>query len=748
MNYAKLSPTLFLTEKPVNSVTKTKAKPEPTNHIWEIDRSGSMASLLPSLVKDLKAQARELQAGDTLSLGWFSGEGQKNFVLKGFRVHGEGDLKVLDAAFDNLSRSVGLTCFSEILESTEQVCQDVSVFSNRFAFMLFTDGYPCVSNYSKEVERIGSAVDKLKSVLTSSLIVGYGDYYNKELLVDVARRIGGALIHSSALPHFGVALQTWVKDMQGVGSRIAVGVREFEPTGLTFFTIQGEQVIVLTPRDDGFVDVPTSAAGDDVLYVLSKTKPAGGTEVKFSGPGLHKGTGKQESLGRGAYAAAVLLTQSMKADQAIDVLSKVGDIALIDAVNNAFTNAEYGDAEDRLRKAIVKTVYRQTNGFSTDYAPRPDAYCLLDLLEDLRDAEFFPSHPDFEYKRTGPQTVTKEGFGKFAYKPGAGVPMKNFVWNQTRLNLSLQAQIPGSVELQPRGDKTYEDFGLARYYPAFVFRAFTLVKDGVLNVTTLPVTIPSQKLFDKLIKLGALDNGGYVPFTWTPSAIYAVDLTKVPVMNRAMANGRTSATALAKLAWRELELQGQLKALKFYAGNLEKAEEAKKPTLGKGEIFDFLTANGIDVDKGFLYSPESEKEETTDFYMAKAFSIGIKGCSSLPKVTDVEDKLEALTKAATDPKVKVKPLTKSETLVNAGVETYKKSGMGKQSQAVALTWLQERTTELQTELRTVRTEIQKTKFAVILGKKWFDEFKSRDNPTLTVGDNEFTFKLGEEKVSF
>lgn len=746
MNYAKLSPSLFLSEKPVNSVAKTKALPEPTNHIWEIDRSGSMGSLLPSLVRDLKAKARELRAGDTLSLGWFSGEGQNNFVLKGFRIAGEADLKVLDTAFDNLARTVGLTCFSEILESTEQVCRDVSIFGTRYAFMLFTDGYPVVSNYSREVERIGAAVDKLKATLTSSLIVGYGDYYNKELLVDVARRIGGALIHSSALPHFGLALQAWVRDQQGIGNRVAVSCREFG-ADTQFFTIQGENVVVLTPRKDGFIDVPTTAGGEDTLYALTKTKPVDGVEVKFSGPGLHKGSGKQELLGRGAYAAAVLLTQTLQADQAIDVLSKVGDVALIDAVNNAFTNAEYGAAEDQLKAAMVKPHARQTQGFNATYAPRPDAYCLLDLLEDLRDSEFFPGHPDFEYKKTGPASKTKDGFGKFTYRPGAGVKMGSFVWNQTRLNLSLQAQIPGFVELQPKADKEAQDFGLADHYPAFVFRAFTLVKDGVLNVTKLPVTLPSQAIFNKLLKLGALDSGGYTPFTWDAKTVFPVDLTKIPVMNRAMANGRTSATALAKLVWRELELQGQLKALKFYANDLEKTED-KKTTLGKGEIFDFLVANGIDPDKGFLYSPETEKEETTDFYMAKSFAIAVKGCSSLPKVTDVEDKLENIAKAATDPKVKVKALTKSETLVQTGVESYRKSGMGKQSQGVALTWLQERVAELQTELRGVRTEIQKTKFAVILGKKWFDELKSRDNPSLTVGDNEFTFKLGEEKVSF
>lgn len=732
MNYVKINPKLFVFEK----VIAGKAKPVPavTNHIWEIDRSGSMSYLLPQLVADLKKKARELRAGDTLSVGWFSGEGQRNFVLKGFRVHGDADLRTLDTVFDNMVRTVGTTCFSEILADTKQVVADVSVFSNRYAFMLFTDGYPVVSNYAKEITAIQAAVDALRADLTSSLVVGYGDYYNKELLVDVSRRLGGALIHSSALPHFSIALDSFMRDTAGISRRIEVPVSEFDPQS-TFFTIQGSQIVNLEARE-GKVQLPASATDETRLYVVTTKAPvlAAKDEVKLTQRSIRNPADRAAGLVEATYAAALLLTQSLRTDVALEFLGALGDKRLIDAVNNAFTNAEYGIAEDRIRQAIEKPHARLVQGYDANYVPPADAYCLLDFLEDMRTASFFPGSKGFEYKRTGAATKTKDGYGKFEYELGAKVPMADFVWNQTRLNLSLLARIPGLVELQPRDGKSAKDFGLLEHYPAFVFRNFTLVKDGVLNVTKLVATIPSQQMFDKLNGLGMLESGGYVPFTWMPTIGYTIDLTKIPVMNRATADGRTSAAQLAKNIWRELELQGKIKALKSM---LPTREEKEAKAVSKGPAIDFVVANGINVEKGGLYQPETEVEKTEDFYMAKSFDIGVKGCSSLPKVADVQK--------AEDAK---KALTKAQQLVAAGLQLAKKEGVAKMKPAVATAWAEDKIKELQAELRDVRTDIQKTKFAVILGKRWFDDLKTRDNPVLIVGDNEFTFKLGEEKVGY
>ena len=52
----------------------------------------------------------------------------------------------------------------------------------------------------------------------------------------------------------------------------------------------------------------------------------------------------------------------------------------------------------------------------------------------------------------------------------------------------------------------------------------------------------------------------------------------------------------------------------------------------------------------------------------------------------------------------------------------------------------------QTGLRRVRQDIQETKFAVLLGKRWFDEFSSRAENTIEVSGLKFTFVVSETKV--
>ena len=42
------------------------------------------------------------------------------------------------------------------------------------------------------------------------------------------------------------------------------------------------------------------------------------------------------------YAASYVLTQQAKVDDALDIMSLIGDKGVIDAVANAFTNEEYG----------------------------------------------------------------------------------------------------------------------------------------------------------------------------------------------------------------------------------------------------------------------------------------------------------------------------------------------------------------------------------------------------------------------
>jgi hypothetical protein len=61
-------------------------------------------------------------------------------------------------------------------------------------------------------------------------------------------------------------------------------------------------------------------------------------------------------------------------------------------------------------------------------------------------------------------------------------------------------------------------------------------------------------------------------------------------------------------------------------------------------------------------------------------------------------------------------------------------------------WFSATIDKMKIEQRAIRSRLQETKFAIILGKKWFDEFKSRAEDTIKVDGQEFKFELGEEQV--
>ncbi len=159
------------------------------------------------------------------------------------------------------------------------------------------------------------------------------------------------------------------------------------------------------------------------------------------------------------------------------------------------------------------------------------------------------------------------------------------------------------------------------------------------------------------------------------------------------------------------------------------------------DAYNFLVANGIDTTKGGVFQPPTEAVEATDSYVAKTFRITVKGFSSLPALKEVIAAMDELQK---NPKGKA--LKPAQKLVAAGVEAYRASDMATEDPSVAKAWLKAEIDKLQAAQRDLNRTLQEAKFAVILGKKWFDEFTTRDNPTLEVDEQVFTFKLGEKTV--
>jgi hypothetical protein len=728
MRYIQISPNLSLVAQEIKT-KKVVSKRECVNHLWIYDRSGSMTYSLPELTNQLVSLSKTLPKGDTLSLGWFSGEGDYNWVIKGFKIADSSDYKNLEKMIRANSSSRNTTCFSEILSNTSQVVADLSVFSSTFSLHFFTDGYPVVSNHRKELDSIFTAISALKGKIYAACLVGYGAYYNKELMSDMAARLGAVLLHSSVILDYQDSVGKLMKLIDISEPKIEIEPVVSHP--LAIFSVSPQGVTTYS-FDNGKLYVSPIGESTNIFYI-SGEKPNVKSWDKVDVASLNFADPK-DTLATAMYAAALVLSQRMKTDIALEFLGKIGDKHLVDSFTNAYTTEEYGIAESSITPLLTDVTGRFSGGKDTNYLPPSDAFCVFDLLNMLVEDEwaaFYPHHPKFEYTRISTGAKTKEGYPEFSPNVKSQCRFENLTWHSSRLNLSVLTRIEGHVDLIETG-VTLAEAGFANPYPCFVFRNYSFIKDGRVNVKSLYLTSSEETYKD-------LKNRGIViDDTYATNREYGLDISRLPSINRSIATGKTSASDLCELAWRENSLKAEVKALKWLRE--EKAGDATAPVSFTTAQCSLLEANGIDPKKGGLFDPPTDKAEATDQYMAKSFEIKIQGLMSLPPVKKVAEKIE-----------KGKARTPVEELIETGLILFEGAKFNGKfvkngSKEDIRSHLDIVIKLKQMEMRKIRTTMQQTKFAVILGKAWFDEFTTRDNPTLEYKGHTYKFELGEEVV--
>lgn len=720
---------LVLVEQEIK-VKKVVTKKGPVNHIWIYDRSGSMTWALPELTKQLIDLSKKLPKGDSLTLGWFSSEGgQYNWIFKGFRIVDNADYKMLETAIKKNSESLGCTCFSEILLDADTVIKDLSVMSKVFSLHFFTDGYPVVSNYKKEIDTIYSAVKRIKGRVHTAMFVGYGCGYNKELLTQMAEKLGAVLIHSSKIPEYANTITKLVQLTDNSEPKEEVEAIVNKP--LSIFTVTDQGVVIYAPEEDGKLYVSPQKGSKTLIYYLSTEKPDKKNWEKIEVSSINFGE-STDLLARAMYGAALVMSQQTKTDKALEVLGKIGDKKLINMMNSAFQVEEYGAAEEILDKAVQDVSQRFSEGRDINYLPPADAFCVfnvLDILLNDSEAAFFPYHPKFAYERIGVASKEKDEYGKFVADKTSKCPFTNLTWHENRLNLSVMTRVNGAVELKDKNGMSAQNLGLAVPYPTFVYRNFSFVKDGHTHIKVFYLT--SSEATYKTFK----NHGIITDDTFKSDKIYGLDISQLPAINRKIAEGKTSATDLCKAALQEHRLKAQIKALKYIKEQEIGEEEIKKPAHLTDAQIAFLSENGIDLNKGGQYSPLTTKEDPKDFYMAKSFEIALSGIASLPPVKKVQEKIAS-----------GKPRTPVESLVEEGIKTWESRRTKLASKDAKAQWFESTIKDMQNQMKSHRYLLQSSKFSVILGRRWFDEFSSRENCELTVDGIKCAFKLGEEKV--
>ena len=232
-----------------------------------------------------------------------------------------------------------------------------------------------------------------------------------------------------------------------------------------------------------------------------------------------------------AYGASLLALQSGNVDESLSILGDLGDVAIVEKLGSAITNKEFADVESMIQDAATDLTKRFLKGQKKGCAPKGDAFDLIDLLTLLqndKDAYFYPRHPDFKYKRIGRASKVRDGYPEFKSDDGVKSPIFNLIGNSSELNLSIGLSIPGTVELPDEAAGLLrEDIGLPKVFKSSIFRTYNIVSNAMPNVTKLPVSIGEETH-------GELKSNGVLPYdsVWAKDSVYVLDLSTVPACNR------------------------------------------------------------------------------------------------------------------------------------------------------------------------------------------------------------------------
>jgi hypothetical protein len=749
--FVKIDENYHLVSKKVNT-DETVDVSKSTNHIFVVDVSYSMYDDLPLIRKQLKNKlSNVMRDGDTISIVWFSSDNQCGVLKEEVEVKSLKTLTDLHEAIDRWLKPVGCTAFRKPLELVHDIIGRISTSrpDSVFSMIFLTDGYNNDCQWSDVI----SNLKVLQNELAASTFVEYGYYADSRRITEMASVIGGEKVSTSDFDEFEPVFDERISAEVMGGKKVEVEI--------------GDHLydFAFSVTDNGSVLLYNIVDGNVMVNPNVK-------EVHFFSSNA---VGQEHAPTTSLYAAIYVLSDKLLNEDAERIFYALGDNYHYKMLVNAFGKQKLNAFKSAIQECVADASKRFPHGQSTITPVTDDAYCLMNLIEDLGyfdDCLFYPNHEDFVYNRIGRKRVARgkdlsaadkkrlaeakdvEEVQKISKElaeknvevkfknsnPERGYPLTDLVWNAERANLSVRIFIEGKAVLPENR------FGINEV-STFKYNTFTLVKDGIVNVHELPVlysdelaNLLNQKGVEFLVSpdYNALVSGETYGRTLT------IDLTSIPLVNRGMVKA-ISAEELAKKEWELKKLQGDKKVYDFYRKELFPKESKSFVELLGQEAADWLKEVGVTDYNGF--NPKTDAAEAQDFYMSVNLETKIKGLSSLPKVDDVKKKILAGT-----------PLKISEWVMADALKKYMEQTASdmyqtlspEQQKGVLRTYLTTKSDLLNKKRRKVLQEIAEIKFALILSKKWFKEFQSFDENrldlTLDGQDLTFTFDLSEKEV--
>ena len=675
--------------------------PAPIHHIIVTDISGSMYSDLPELRTHLKNKLATLVGpNDTVSLVWFSGRGQFGTIVEAMKVNGVADLSSLHTAIDRFLVPTGLTGFKEPLQEVANIVDRLKKKAPGALFNMnfMTDGY---DNQWSDKEILDLCA-MLSTKLDSAAIIEYGYYCNRPLLTKMAETLGGKLVFSEDFQSYAAA---FAGSLGGSAKKVPVKLDHVPSEGYVF-ALAGDNLLTFTPDADNVVLVPEGLT--TIAYFVT------GKGVAFD---------HAKHTDAHLFAAVVPLAQRMQTEKLFSVLGALGDVALVQAFSSCFSKEDYSRFQADALAAAAAPAKRYAAGYDAAAVPKEDAYTVLELLSDLSSSEdnlFYPYHEAFAYERIGAAREANDEDVKFNIADKTkGYRINGLVWSEDRPNVSIRVKVDGTVTL-PKS----RPMVLPLSIDSFIYRAYTIIKDGIVHTRKLPVSL-TEATFAKLQANGLLAGE-----TYAAGKVFVLEFPKLPVINRLMVKGATAKDTFQAVVDLAL-LKGAQKVFNDWRDRISPKVSAKYLALYGDAGTEYLKSVGVTEYNGF--NPPSTTVKSGDFYMAKELKIAVKGLSSLPKVLDVESAIDAVKASGGTKRLKIGEFAMSDAIARLDAfmssPTYKTAADGN---ALLATWLEGEQKAIVTKTRELTEQLAQRKFSVVVGHIWFSDLPSMDDNSLDI----------------
>lgn len=711
-------------------IDAVKPVEQSVNHIFAVDVSGSMYDVLPKMRNHIKSKlALLVKPKDTVSIIYFSSKSQYGVVFEGQVINGLQDLSKLHQAVDKFLQTLGLTGFVEPIQESMDIASRLRGNGNINSFIFMTDGYD--NQWSKA--EILKKSKLLPDFFDSISFIEYGWYCNRPLIAEMAQVSGGSHIFSEDYVQYEPTVERLFQNKTVKRKPVNIS------GDFAFYLDNGE--VILVDANDGVVNIPEDVS---TLYLMAEDN-----DYKNQISSMDD---------QAKYVALYVAVHKMKTDLTWALLKSLGDVKLIKLFSNCFSKQEYSKFKDAVKLCIFDEKERFVDGVDYNLVPKEDAYTVLAALDDLMKGENFllTNHESFNYNKIGASAVQKNlhddkinelkeqltnavdvneikriateitnvstwsPFFKEDVAEG-GEPILNLVFNESRPNVSIQVTKRGYVEIP---DEKASEFNIPKKIPTHVFRNYTIIKDGILNIKVLPVMLDEttfNKLKDESLVEGWYDN----------KKVYLLDLTKIPLINRKMVKN-VSAKEFFESHLQLSKLKAKQKVFKHYLQLVAPKKQAQLLELYGADAVQWLETIGI---KDYGFAPKVSIEKSGDFYYSRELNVKIAGLSALPSLKAVNDKV-----------TKGSKLTLADTLMLDAIKEYEdfvNSPMVQNSAAkdsLIETWLEAETKAIISKVRELQYTLNQVLYSIVVGQAWFKEFSSLD-------ENEMIIDFNNQKVS-